>query len=143
MTRLPRDVVRDLWLLVESGEASADSRALVEAHLAADPELARELATSAAGAVLPPALPATPPPSRDAEREALERTRKRVSLRTQTFAVALFFTLLPFTFVVKDSRVTFFLLRDAPTIAAAWWLVAAVMWAIYYRIRKGLAVPGL
>jgi hypothetical protein len=33
--------------------------------------------------------------------------------------------------------------RDAPTIAAVWWLVAAVMWGFYLRIRRGLSVPGL
>lgn len=139
MNRLSRDVVRDLWILVEAGEASADSRALVEEQLAADPALAAELrATTAAGA-----LPATAPPPLAVEREALERTRRRLSVRTQCFAVALFFTLLPFSILVRDGEIVFLLVRDAPTIAAVWWLVAAVMWGIYLRIRRGLAVPGL
>ncbi|KAB2967889.1 MAG: hypothetical protein F9K18_03675 [Thermoanaerobaculia bacterium] len=140
MTRLPRDVVRDLWLLVESGEASADSRALVEAQLAADPELARELAAAGAS---PARLPATPPPPSDLERKALALTRRRLSMRTQVFAVALFFTLLPLSFVVKDSRITFLLVRDAPLVAGIWWAVAAVLWAIYFVLRRRISVPGL
>jgi anti-sigma factor RsiW len=139
MNRLSSDVVRDLWVLVEAGEASADSRALVEEQLAADPALAAELrATTAARA-----LPATAPPPLAVEREALERTRRRLSVRTQCFAVALFFTLLPFSILVRDGEIVFLLVRDAPTIAAVWWLVAAVMWGFYLRIRRGLSVPGL
>ncbi|GMU65265.1 MAG: hypothetical protein AMXMBFR36_15390 [Acidobacteriota bacterium] len=141
MNRISHDVVRDLFLLVEAGEASADTRALVEERLAAEPALARELrATGGAGAS---PLPATPPPAPEAERVALERTRKLVSLRTQTFAVALFFTLLPFSILVRDGEIVFFLVRDAPTIAAIWWLVATLMWGIHLRIRRGLSVPGM
>lgn len=139
MNRLSRDVVRDLWYLVESGEASADSRALVEEQLAADPGLAAELRAAS----LAPRLPETPPPPPEGEREALERTRRRLSVRTQCFAVALFFTLLPFSILVRDGEIVFLLVRDAPKIAVIWWLVAAVMWGFYVRIRKGLAVPGL
>lgn len=139
MNRLSRDVVRDLWILIEAGEASADSRFLVEEQLAADPALAAELrATTAARA-----LPETAPPPVEIEREVLERTRHRLSVRTQCFAVALFFTLLPFSILVRDGEIVFLLVRDAPTIAAVWWLVAAVMWGFYLRIRRGLSVPGL
>ena len=38
-----RDVIRDLWPLVEGGEATADTRALVDRFLAGDAELAAEL----------------------------------------------------------------------------------------------------
>ena len=38
---ISRDVILDLLSLVDAGEASADSKALVEHHLAGDPELAR------------------------------------------------------------------------------------------------------
>ena len=45
---LSRDVKRDLLTLVEAGEASADTRALVARWLAEDPELAREAAAARA-----------------------------------------------------------------------------------------------
>jgi hypothetical protein len=38
-----REVVRDLWSLCASGEASDDTRQLVDAYLASDAELARTL----------------------------------------------------------------------------------------------------
>ena len=45
--KITRDVVTDLWPLYLSGGASADTRTLVEAFLAEDPELARRLKESA------------------------------------------------------------------------------------------------
>ncbi len=38
-----RDVASDLWALCRAGDASAETRALVDAFLAADPELAESL----------------------------------------------------------------------------------------------------
>ena len=35
-----RNVVRDLWPLYRAGEASSDSRAIVESYLASDPSFA-------------------------------------------------------------------------------------------------------
>ena len=63
--------------------------------------------------------------------------------RTATLVVAVLFTVLPFTFTFSGTRITFLLLRDAPTIAAAWWLTAAVMWTCHVRVRRRLAVAGL
>jgi hypothetical protein len=33
--------------------------------------------------------------------------------------------------------------RDKPTIAAAWWATAAVMWTIHFAIRRRTRVSGL
>lgn len=135
---LSRDVLRDLIALVEAGEASADTRALVAERLAADPELAREV-ERARNTVLPP----TPPPPPSAEKRSLDATRKLLKERTSTLAVAVLFTLLPLSFKVSDGELVFLLFRDAPKIAAAWWLTAAVMWVVHWRIRYRLRVSGL
>jgi ferric-dicitrate binding protein FerR (iron transport regulator) len=68
-----RDVVGDLWPLCQSGDASADSRALVEEYLARDEEFAK---TMRAGDRLPrlaPQLRLSP----DAERRLLDEARDR------------------------------------------------------------------
>ena len=135
---LSRDVLRDLIALVEAGEASADTRALVAEQLAADPELAREVERSRQTS-----LPPTPPPPPTAEKRSLDATRKLLKDRTSTFGVALLFTLLPFAFKVSDGELTFLLFRDAPKIAAAWWFTAACMWIYHLHIRRKLRVTGL
>lgn len=73
MTQLTRDVVVDLWPLYVSGEASADTRALVEAFLARDGEFARRLREQESAGLRPPAL-ALPA---DHERTTLVRTQRR------------------------------------------------------------------
>jgi anti-sigma factor RsiW len=135
-----RDVVKDLLALYLAGEASADTRALVEERLAADPDLAREAeAARAAG----PALPPTPAPAPAAEKRALDDTRRLLKSRTSTLVVAALFTVLPLSFVTDGKQITFFLIRDAPIIGAAWWGTAAVLWTCHLLVRRRLRVSGL
>ncbi len=79
MKPLTRDVVVDLWPLYASGEASADTRALVEAFLEQEPELGERLRGAMTADLKPPAL-ALPP---DHERATLllnQRRRARQSM---------------------------------------------------------------
>src|SRR5262245_7015380 len=111
-----QDVVRDLVPVYLAGDASADTRRLVEQFAARDPAIAREIegARESTGR-----LPATPPLAPTAEKAALDTTRQLLKTRTSTLVVAILFTLLPLSFVFQGGRVTFFVLRDAPVIASA------------------------
>jgi anti-sigma factor RsiW len=135
-----RDVVKDLLTVYLAGEASADTRQLVEEYLKSDPELARDFEAARPGH---PRLPAAPALVPSAEKQALDATRRLLKTRTSTLVIAVLFTLLPFSFVFEGSRVTFVLLRDAPVIALAWWATAVVMWAWHISIRRRLRVSGL
>jgi anti-sigma factor RsiW len=135
-----RDVMRDLLTVYLAGEASADTRALVEDYLARDPELKAEAdAPDAAGRRLPP-TPASTPTS---EKRALDKTRELMKTRTSTLVTAVLFSALPFTFTFSGGRITFVVFRDAPVIAGAWWFTAAVLWAWHVWVRRRLAVSGL
>ena len=135
---ISRDIIKDLVAVYLAGEASADTRALVEAHLKTDPELARDV-EAARGASLD--LPPTPMPT--AEKQALEATRQLLKTRTSTLVVAMVFTVLPLTFAFDGTGMTFLLVRDAPVVAAAWWVTAAIMWACHAWVRRRLQVSGL
>jgi hypothetical protein len=87
-------------------------------------------------------LPPTPPPP-TAELQALAKTREMMKTRTSTLVTAVLFTALPFTFGFSGGRITFVVFRDAPVIAAAWWVTAAVMWGWHVWIRRRLAVSGI
>ena len=138
--QVTRNVVKDLMTVVLAGEASADTRALVDQYLEADPELKREVA---AWRTEPLDLPAAPSLAPTAEKQALDATRQLIKTRSSTLAVAVVFTLLPFSFVFEGSRLTFLLIRDAPTIGVAWWATAAVMWLWHFLVRRRLRVAGL
>ena len=135
---ITRDVVKDLVPIYLAGDASADTRALVEAYLKTDPELAGDV-RAALGTSLD--LPATPAPT--AEKQALEATRQLLKNRTSTLVVAMIFTVLPLTFAFQGTTITFFLIRDAPQIGIAWWVTALIMWIWHVAIRRRLRVTGL
>jgi anti-sigma factor RsiW len=138
--KVTRDVVKDLLTVYLAGEASADTRAFVEDYLRTDPALAREVEAARAGAL---GLPPTPPPAPATEKQALDATRQLLKTRTSTLVVAVVFTLLPLTFVFRDSQITFVLIRDAPVIGLTWWATAAVMWTWHILVRRRLRVSGL
>lgn len=140
MMEITRDVVGDLLTVYLAGEASADTRRLVEEYLATDPVLAADVARAKQG---PLDLPVTPAPSPSVEKQALDATRQLLRHRTSTLVIASLFTVLPLSFVFEGSRVTFVVLRDAPIIAIAWWATAATMWVAHYWIRKRVRVSGL
>ena len=73
MTQATKDIVVDLWPLYISGEASADTRALVEAFLKTNPQLESGLREEE-GAGLKPVTVALPA---DHERATLLRTQQR------------------------------------------------------------------
>ena len=72
MLNVTRDVVADLWPIYESGEASTDTRVLVDGFLNSDPEFATTL--RAAAGVLAPQIDLRP----EAKLVALKRTRDLV-----------------------------------------------------------------
>ncbi len=72
MLNVTRDVVADLWPVYEAGEATADTRALIEEFLAADPAFAQTL--RATPSLATPAVLVPP----DAKLAALKRTRDLV-----------------------------------------------------------------
>jgi anti-sigma factor RsiW len=116
--QITRDIVSDLWPVYASGEASADTRALVDAFLADDPEFASTLKREAD---LPPVDIALSP---DEEARTLARTREAIRggpwLRGVRL-VALTLTILAIIRFKADSTENFW----------ARVVVAAIAWSLY------------
>jgi anti-sigma factor RsiW len=137
---ITRDVIVDLLPLYAAGEASADTRDLVESYIKQDPSLTallRELqegdhASAVAAADLSPSL----------ERAAVNRTRAVIRRRSWTLGLAIFFTLLPLTFGFSGGRITFFMLRDEPG-SVLFWISAAYLWWKHVRLTRELTTTGL
>ena len=68
-----REVINDLWPVYAAGEASADTRALVEEFQRQDPEFAGLLQGSGEEGLLRHVIPTLPP---DHEAHALRRTKR-------------------------------------------------------------------
>ena len=80
-----RDVIKDLLPLYLAGEASADSRALVEEHLDRDPDLAEQARQWKDRLPGPPPAPV----SHDAQALAYQEARRQITNRIITLAAVI------------------------------------------------------
>lgn len=131
------NVIRDLHLLAQAGEASDDSRALVEAWLATHPALAAELADAPADA-----LPPLPPLPADGELRALRRTRRLLSLRSWSMALGFFLTALPLSVRGGADGVRFLLIPGHLGIAAGSLVLGIAAWVVFVRVSRALRPVG-
>lgn len=135
--RITRDVVVDLLPLYVAGEASDDTRVLVEEFLGQDPELAllarqarlEPLATTGAPS------PVVPP---DVELRSFRRTHGLLRWQRLTYAWAL-----TFSFLSLSSAISFegghvrvrMLLLDLPDVFLPCVVLALSCWATYFFLR--------
>lgn len=132
--KITRDVITDLLPVYFSGEASADTRVLVEEFFKQDPEFARLAQDERSQTMLKP-IPVRLPPEH--EKTTMARTKTLLWLRTLLLAFAIFFSLIPFTFYFPESgiqRLPFWVN------SSTWiWLAALGCWigffATLYRLR--------
>lgn len=136
--KITRDVINDLLPVYLAGDASADTRALLEEYLRTDPSLAADVRAHAnKSTALVEALGAAPAPlPGDHEKAALEKIRTYTRYRNQLFAFGLAFALMPFAFAGSDGHVTWIMLRDSPKQAAIFLVASAYCWISRYIISR-------
>ena len=71
------------------------------------------------------------------ERRALARTQRLLRLRSWFMALAIFFTLLPFSFIVSNGSFRW-LLAESPAYVASTNAIGAVIWIAYFITRRKL-----
>ena len=123
MENVTRDVIVDLWPLYVSGEASQDTRGLVEAFLREDPEFARELRQDAREPLTGHDIPSLTP---DHELRTLAQIKRRLIGPRWLLLLAMVFTMQAFGRIVSD---TSFDVSPRKFIATA--MVAACFWVAF------------
>jgi hypothetical protein len=134
------DVMNDLLTLYLAGEASADTKALIESHARQHAAFASKLAV--AGALSPIRVPHGGPPS-DLELRTLTETRKFIFLRTVFCAGGILFTLLPLVFTVDERGVEFLVLGRHAGLMWSSWSVAVAAWTACYVMNRQVRRVGL
>jgi hypothetical protein len=133
--KITRPVIVDLWAVYVSGEASAETRALVEEFLRGDPELAQQLGRE-------PVLPAVAAPlSPDHQARALASTKRRLRGLPGLLFLAMLLSMMAFGRIVADtswdvSPRNFIVV--ASMAGACWTAYFATLWRMRARI---LIVP--
>ena len=79
-----------------------------------------------------------PPP--EVEMESLKRTRRLMRTQSSVMAMAIFFTLAPFAFLVREGRLSWMLIRESPTVGGAYLFTGIVLWIVYIVRRLRLRV---
>ena len=138
--KVTRDVITDLLPLYFSDDASADTRALVDAYFAADPDFARH-ARAHPETNLPPAASAQP--IEETEMRTLQRTRKLLNLRATLQGLVIFLTLLPFSFYGDSETGAHWMFLDKPAALMVIVPLAAVSWIGYLSLRHRLRSSGV
>jgi hypothetical protein len=127
-----REVVKDLLPIYLAGEASGDTKALVEEYFRQDPDFERVARTVAAPLeTLRAAAPIAASPER--KKRDLESVLWGLRRRTWLFGVSLFLTLSPLSLDFTHGHIVSLVLRQSPWHAAYDWSLAAVLWFLYFR----------
>jgi ferric-dicitrate binding protein FerR (iron transport regulator) len=129
--KVTQDIINDLIPLYAAHECSADTRALVEEYLQQNPRQAEELRR-----IMSTPLPGAVPPAKDlAETRSFREARRRLRRRTWLMALAIFFSLAPFSFLYTNGHLWWFL-RDAPQSALVYAALGVVFWVLYLVQRS-------
>ena len=127
---ITREVMTDLLPVYFSGEASEDTKQLVENYFRENPDFER-IARSAA--IPLEQLRGTAPVRAEAEREKcdLQWARKEFFRRRMLFGMALFFTCAPLMTVYRNGRVDWTTFLNDPVPPALFWCIAGLFWFLY------------
>ena len=138
-TTVSRDVIMDLLPAYLSGEASADTRSLIEDYMKQDAEFATHVKSEAKGILSPGVLRSLSP---DREMEAMRRTKRLLRRRAWHLAAAIFFTLtaVSYQYGPEGFKWTW---HDAPSVSVLLLVVGAVFWVVYFRSKHRLKITGV
>ncbi len=132
-----RSVVEDLLAVYLAGDASADTRAIVEEWLRTDASLARKVEEARRGTLPPVALP---DPS--IETRALVRTRRQLRWRAVLLGVAIYVTTLPISVTFNRSGFSGLLIQDWPE-RIVLIALAIALWVVYFAWSRRTRATGV
>ena len=137
---LTRNLVRDLLPLYASGEASAETRQVVEQWLATDPVLTAELAALREDQPTPSAKQHR---LLETERTVIDQTRHLLRRRAWWLSVAILFTALVLLSLYYRYAGMHFPLQRFAVLEYGSVIATIVFWVLFIRATRRLRVTGL
>jgi hypothetical protein len=130
-----KEIITDLFPLYAANECSKDSRALVEQYLRDNPGQAEELSR-----VMNTPVPAgTAQLAGSQEVRTLREARRRVRRQSWVMGLAIFFSLVPFSFLVTSERI-YWLFRESPGSAIVYAVIGVALWGAYFLTRRASGI---
>jgi hypothetical protein len=126
-----KEVITDLFPLYVANECSKDSRALVEEYLRDNPDQAEELRR----VMNTPVPGGTAQLAGSEEVRSLREARRRVRRQSWLMGLAIFFSLLPFSFLVTGGKI-YWVFRESPASALVYGAIGIGLWGVYLLLRS-------
>lgn len=135
--KITRDVINDLLPVYLAGDASADTRSLIDEYLQSDPALAADVRAHAdKSSALLETLGAASSELADHEVATFDKIRRYNSYRNQFFAFGLALALMPFAFGFSHGEISWIMIRDSPKQAALFLIASGYCWISRYIIGR-------
>lgn len=135
MSSLPRNVILDLLPAYIAGEASAETRALVDEYAQSDPQIARLIRSGAPDLT---ALTSGETPHAAMEKQAMLHVRRRVRKQAWHLGLAIFCTFLSIIFQWNSESGFHWTWQEHPFHAILFALFALFFWLAYFHSRARL-----
>ena len=130
--KITEDIINDLLPLYFSEDCSADTKQLVEEYLRSNPDFekrVKRLSKNPMPKDIPQSLQMAD------EMNSLLKTRRLLKARGIFMGFAIFFSLVPFSFIISDEY-SFFMLRDAPLSALFYAICSIPLWIGYFIVKR-------
>jgi anti-sigma factor RsiW len=137
-TTITRDVITDLLPVYLSGEASSETKVLVEAFIKNHPEFAQFVKQESRAAFTGRAASAAP----DREMVALRRAKRRIQKKTWHLVLAIFFTFSTFAFSIEPTGIRW-TWEVSPLLTLGLGAVAALFWIAYFQTNRASRPVGV
>ena len=137
--KITQEVISDLLPLYFSGEASEDTKKLIDTYFEQNPEFAK-MAKATEEQIITNAIPINL--TKEDEMESLNKTKKRIKLQSFLIGFAIFFTIAPFSFAHMDDKF-YVLLLDSPMTALIYGSIGILFWISYFVARNKTQTTGL
>ena len=133
MSSLPRNVILDLLPAYIAGEASEETRALVDEFAQNDPQIARLIRSGTLDAGL--TRPAAAPPA-DVEVQAVKRMRHRIRNQGWHLGLAIACSAMAISFQWDSNTGFRWTMQELPLLGILLGLLALFFWVKYFRSRS-------
>jgi len=131
--KITRDVITDLLPVYLAGEASNDTRSLVEEYLKENPEFGKRITEQET-----PLEHSSIKIRKETEMQTLEKTKKILSQRSLYLGFAIFSTLFPASIRGSSEEGIRWMWEGTPIIPIASVLIAILMWILYANTNRKL-----
>ena len=133
---ISENIIIDLLPTYFANEASSETCALIDAYFADHPAFAKAMRAAHKPEGDGMHLPNLGNPHPSSGVLAMGRVNSLLRWRSTLMALAIFFSLAPFSFVIQNDQLQWAMLRDAPGIALLYAIAAVMAWVAFAALKR-------